>query len=561
MTLVVFAASRDQAVMPEIDLKQLAIDRHETTSDVGAGRSRRRLVTRYILPGSMVAGFLLLAGWLGWDVVFPPRDVTVVQLLTTRAVAAEAGTPMFQASGWVEPRPTSIRVAALAPGVVEKLMVVEDQLVEAGQPIASMIRDDATLELEAAEAVLSLRRAEQMDVEAVLAAAELRLSRPVHLEAPLRAAEGELAGVVTRVKSLPFETRQAEAVLVAARVDHSGKVAAKGVVAAVEIARAKAVLEQATAKVQDMHKRVATLAQEEQAWRQQVDALKIRLELLADETEARDQARARLRAAKAKIAAAGVGVSEARLKLDRMTVKAPAAGRVYQLVAAPGARIGAGMVQMQGHDGSTVVTLYQPDQLQVRVDVRFSDLPQVVTGQLVRINNPALAKPLTGRVLFVSSIADIQKNTLEIKVVIDTPPSLFKPDMLVDVTFLSAGKQPGAERSAVRPRHFVPRALVRSDAEGTFVWGVDQALGRVRRVEVTLGVGAPGGLVEVTGKLAMGNRIVARGAAGLMDGQRVKISGEEPEAAFSDGNSSTPGRAPDVPGDKGAGGGTMGKGH
>ena len=66
MTLVVFATNLDQAVMPEIDLKQLAIDRDETAPDAGSGRSRRRLLTRYILPGSMVAGFLLLAGWLGW---------------------------------------------------------------------------------------------------------------------------------------------------------------------------------------------------------------------------------------------------------------------------------------------------------------------------------------------------------------------------------------------------------------------------------------------------------------------------------------------------------------
>ena len=561
MRLVVFVTSDDQAVMPEIDLKQLAIDRHEPTPEGGVGRSRRRLVTRYILPGSVVAGFLLLAGWLGWDVVFPPREVTVVQLLTTRALTTEAGTPVFQASGWVEPRPTSIRVAALAPGVVEKLMVVEDELVEAGQPIASMVRDDATLELEAAEAVLRLRRAEHTDVEAVLAAAELRLSRPVHLEAPLRAAEGELAGVLTRVQSLPFETRQAEAVLAAARVDHSGKVAARGVVAEVEIARAKAALDQASAKVQDLLKRVATLAQEERAWRQQVDALRVRLELLADETEARDQARARLRAAKAQISAAGVQVSEARLKLDRMTVKAPVAGRVYQLVAAPGARIGGGMVQMQGHDGSTVVTLYQPEQLQVRVDVRFSDLPQVVTGQSVRINNPALAKPVTGRVLFVSSIADIQKNTLEIKVVIDTPPALFKPDMLVDVTFLSAGKRPNVQAAEMRPRHFVPRALVRSDANGTFVWSVDQSRGRVRRISVTLGVAAPGGLVEVTGKLAMGSRVVARGGDGLRDAQRVKISGEEPEAAFSDGSTTVPGRAQGNRDDTGVGGEAMEKGH
>jgi len=41
----------------------------------------------------------------------------------------------------------------------------------------------------------------------------------------------------------------------------------------------------------------------------------------------------------------------------------------------------------------------------------------------------------------------------------------------------------------------------------------------------------------------------------------VKNSGEEPEAAFSDGNSRVPGRAPDVPGDKGVRGEGMGKEH
>ena len=154
---------------------------------------------------------------------------------------------------------------------------------------------------------------------------------------------------------------------------------------------------------------------------------------------------------------------------------------------------------------------------------------------VVQINNPALSKPLSGRVLLVSSIADIQKNTLEIKVVIDEPPSLFKPDMLVDITFLSSGTGTGAESGVERSRHFLPRSLVRTDAEGSFVWLADQARGRVRRVAVTLGVRAPGGLVEVTGKLSLGSRVVAGGAQGLVDGQRIRISGEEPEAAYSEG--------------------------
>ena len=412
-------------------------------------------------------------------------------------------------------------------------MVVEDQAVEAGQSVAMLVSDDATLSLEAAEATLNLRQAEELDAQAVLAAAEVRLAQPVHLEAPLGAAAGQLARVMTRLKSLPFEKRQAEADLVVGRADHAGKLAARGVVAEIEIARAKAVLERAEATLEELVRRIESLSKERAAWQQQVSALTTRLELLADETEARDQARARLRAATARVAAAGVKVAEARLQLDRMTIIAPVAGRVYQLVAGPGSRIGTGMTQMRGHDGSTIVTMYQPNRLQVRVDVRFSDLPQVAANQPVQINNPALPKPLSGRVLLVSSIADIQKNTLEVKVVIDEPPSLFKPDMLVDITFLSSGA--GGEPGVERPRHFLPRALVRSDADGSYVWLADQARGRVRRVAVTLGVGAPGGLVEVTGSLSMGSRVVAGGARGLVDGQRIRISGEEPEAAYSEG--------------------------
>ncbi|MFP6703774.1 MAG: hypothetical protein VB861_18645 [Planctomycetaceae bacterium] len=156
-------------------------------------------------------------------------------------------------------------------------------------------------------------------------------------------------------------------------------------------------------------------------------------------------------------------------------------------------------------------------------------------GQAVRITNAAVSEPLSGRVLLISSIADIQKNTLEIKVAIDRPPSLFKPDMLVVVTFLSSGSGGGRQPKAERPRHFLPRALIRSDAAGSYVWLADRSMGRVRRIAVTIGVEAPGGLVEVTGDLAVGSRVVAGGADGLMDGQRIRIRGEEPEAAYSDG--------------------------
>ena len=191
--------------MTEIDLKQLAIDRDPGSPVDGSGGPRRHLLTRYVVPGASLAGFLTLVGWMTWGLVFPQRGVPVVALNTTQAVSTAAGQPVFQASGWVEPRPTPIRVAALEPGVIEKLMVREDDEVVPGQTIAVMIEDDARLVLEAAEAQVNLRRAEAAKAEAVLSAAEVRLARPVHLEAPLRAAEGQVARISTQLASLPFE--------------------------------------------------------------------------------------------------------------------------------------------------------------------------------------------------------------------------------------------------------------------------------------------------------------------------------------------------------------------
>ena len=57
-------------------------------------------------------------------------------------------------------------------------------------------------------------------------------------------------------------------------------------------------------------------------------------------------------------------VAEAQLQRDRMTVRAPVDGRVLELIAAPGARLSAGVGHTGTHDGSTVVTLYRPDRLQ-----------------------------------------------------------------------------------------------------------------------------------------------------------------------------------------------------
>jgi HlyD family secretion protein len=511
----------------EVDITQLAINRDKEAAP-GLRRPRRHMVTRYLIPGALLLGFAMLVAWAGRDTLSPPRDVWVVPVLVAKSSVQSEGTPLFQAAGWIEPRPTPIRVAALAPGVVEKLLVVQDQEVEAGETIAELVKDDARLTKEMAAATLKMREADLKEAEAEVKAATTRFEQPVHLEASLGESEAALAQVVTELQNLPFELRRSEAQLTFARQDYDGKVAAANAISGRAIEQAKSVLDSAQAAVEGLKTRAATLAAQKEALVTRRDALRVQLELLVDETRAKEQAAARVEAANARVAQAKVSLDETQLRLDRMTVRAPVDGRIYQLVAFPGTTLTGGMGVAPAVDGSTVATMYQPEMLQVRVDARFEDIPKVSLGQSVRINNPALAKPLSGTVLFVSSEANIQKNTLQVKVAIDSPPPVFKPEMLVDVTFL-APKLVDDSSVVEETALYVPQVAVqRADTE-SFVWLADLSEKQARKIAIELGGPGHGGLVEVRGEgLTIGSRVIVRGIDDLDDGERIKVVSEEP---------------------------------
>ena len=73
---------------------------------------------------------------------------------------------------------------------------------------------------------------------------------------------------------------------------------------------------------------------------------------------------------------------------------------------------------------------------------------------------------MPGKVLFVSSEANIQKNTLEVKVALDEPAAVFKPEMLVDVTYLAPKPAEAAAEASEQMRLYVPQQLVLRDESG-----------------------------------------------------------------------------------------------
>jgi multidrug efflux pump subunit AcrA (membrane-fusion protein) len=158
------------------------------------------------------------------------------------------------------------------------------------------------------------------------------------------------------------------------------------------------------------------------------------------------------------------------------------------------------------------------------VDVRLEDVGKVRPGQKARIETAALpGVALDGEVLMATSQADIQKNTLAVKVAINAPPAGLRPDMLCQVTFLSPPRPAGgAPKGADTLRLLVPRQLVESGG----VWVVDQLAGvaRLRAVETGL---TSGELVEVVSGLSPQDKLIVGGREGLRDGMRVRVAGED----------------------------------
>lgn len=497
-----------------------------------AGRARpRRWISRYVLPIGTLLGFAALLFVSAGQQLLPRTAVTVVPVLVKRSTVQTAGTPLFQAAGWIEPRPTSVSVAALTTGVIEELYVVEGQTVAKGQTIARLIAIDAELAVQQAAAALSLREGELQGAQAEHQAAAARLEQPVHLQAQLADAKSLLAQLHTQMKKLPFQMTAARATAAYTRRSLEGKREAQSAIAALTVEQAVRDHSTAQAELEELQQRGANLEQEMSALREKVNALQTQLELLIEERRQLEEAKAKVASASALRDAARLNLQQAQLSLDRTQIRAPMSGRILRLIAMPGNRVPAMQENGSQHTG-TVVEMYDPKRLQVRADVRLEDVSRVTPGAPVRVQTASFEAAISGRVLQSTSSANVQKNTLEVKVELIDPPAAVSPEMLVTATFLAPDIQtdlPSAEVDHL----YVPGQLVQMQDGAAFVWVVD-AQDRAIRKSVTTGNEGANGLVQIERGLSVTDKLIASGAQTLRSGDRVIVSGEDLSLGIGD---------------------------
>jgi len=509
-----------------VDLQQLVVDRGGGAQATARPR-QRHWFTRYGIPLGIILGFAGVVTWSLWDQLLPAKPVTVVPVLVTRAEIQQSGTPLFQAAGWVEPRPTAVMASALVEGIVEELLVVEGQKVEKGQPLAKLVDQDARLALAETKSVLSLREAELASAQAALTGAKSQFEQPVHLQAAHAEAEANLAKLQTEVANLPFAIRTAKSRLKLAEQDLQGKQSLTDVVAGRIVQRAQSEMDSAAATLEELERRGPSLEKEAQAWQRKCDALHQQLALKTDEQRKLSEAQAQVNAAKARVEQAELAIETTQLRLKRMTVASPIAGRVLSLNAQPGRRM-MGINAASERDASTVATLYDPAMLQVRADVRLEDVSRIQSGQPVQISSAALKSPIVGEVITATSFADIQKNTLQVKVAIHDPPEVIKPEMLVQVTFLAPPPTSDALAAAENAvRLLIPTSLIEKSESGAQVWIADRARGVARKQAVRLGTANTAELSEVIEGLTPLDKLIVGGREALSEGERIKISGDD----------------------------------
>jgi len=475
---------------------------------------------------SILVAFAGLLAWATKDSLLPSQPVTVVPVVVAKAQVQQSGALLFQAAGWVEPRPASIVVSSLAPGVIEELLVVEGELVKKGEPLARLLDTDARIQLREAQAERQLREADVEAARGELESARLAIQKPIKLQAELADAQSVLAGLEAQLDGIPAALSAATTRHELAEQNVANKHSAGGAIAGRLLREAEAELASTAAELEQLTARQPVLQRQREALQQKVTAIAEQLELKLDERRRLVSAQAALKAAEARLVQSEIAVQAADLQLSRMVITSPIDGRVLSLQATAGVRV-TGIDPLSEKGSSAVVTLYDPARLQVRVDVRLEDIPQVRDAQRVRIETASVPDGLDGQVVAITSVADIQKNTLQVKVAVDNPPDLIRPEMLAQVTFLAPEQQQPASEEHDRLRVLVPRQLVGGGEGDAHVWVADLSTKTAQRRAVTLGTAGTEEMVEVVSGLTPTDKLISSGRESLAGGERIRITSED----------------------------------
>ncbi len=208
------------------------------------------------------------------------------------------------------------------------------------------------------------------------------------------------------------------------------------------------------------------------------------------------------------VQAATSAVQAQRDLLAYLKISAPFDGVVTERLVHPGALVGPGA-------DPVLLVIQQVSRLRLTVPVPEEDISAMVPGATVSFRVPAYPdRSYSGTIARNSHMLDPKTRSLAIEL------DVFNRD-----GSLSPGMYPSVKWPVRRahPALFVPKTSVVSTTERTFV--IRDHAGHAEWVDVKKGI-ADGDLIEVTGNLQAGDKIVRRGTDELRDGAPIAPGGK-----------------------------------
>lgn len=164
-----------------------------------------------------------------------------------------------------------------------------------------------------------------------------------------------------------------------------------------------------------------------QAQLEQAEAQFAELTLFDEEIEDSELRAERRRMARAKsgLSGAEIAVKEARLNVERATIRAPFAGRVANMAIVPGERV------VQRDSIAEVVDL---SRIRIEVQALETEVPYLEEGREARVTLSAFPDTvLRGRVVSMNPVVDPRSRTARVTVVLRNPEGAVRPGMYARV--------------------------------------------------------------------------------------------------------------------------------
>jgi len=460
--------------------------------------------TRVVLPIAILLAFGSLFAGSMISSLKPVAEVEVTPVIERPAIkksveisSNETGNVIVQAAGWIEPAPFPVYATTLTDGTVEEVLFLEGESVEKGEFLARLIDDDALLDLKEAEA--EYRAAEEIfeaNIERVRDAAVAKAT----------VEETKAAWELARAELDIEKAMQKEAQLIFNR--------RKDLVDDGTISQEDYDTAEAKATAQDARVRVVE---------QRIEELEAKLKRMKAEEEAADKHLDLRIEERRDLELAEVAYEKAKLRVERLEIRAPIDGVVMERMIEPGSMM---MAMSENAAMSKAAALYDPKKLQVRVDVPLADAAKIGVGQPAQIIVEVLPdQTFTGTVSRITNLADIQKNTLEVKVDVENPAPELKPEMLARVRFLSVTKDSADQQTVAGMAVFAPSEIVANDS----VWVVsefDGEEGIASKRSITKTGAEKDGWAEIESGLQPGDLLIVSSPDTLKSDQPVRIRTE-----------------------------------